>query len=63
MLWRRRFQDAVPEVEDERPLACCVQDAFDLSRHPSTPGNKYQRIEVALDAAPQGALDCVRGPT
>ncbi len=59
MLRRRRFQDAVSEIEDERPLACCVQDAFDLSRHLLTPSHKQQRIEVALNAAPQGTLDRV----
>ena len=53
MLSRRRFQDAVPKIEDERSLACCLKDAFYLSRHPLAPGNKHQRVKVALDATPQ----------
>ena len=63
MLWRRRFQDAVPEIEDERPLARYSKDAFNLGRHPPAPGNKHQRIKVALDATPQRTLDRLRGPT
>jgi len=63
MLWRRRFQDAVPQIEDEGPLARCLENAFNLCRHSLAPGNKHQRIKVALDAAPQGTLDCLRGLT
>ena len=63
MLWRCRFQDAVPEIEDERPLARYLKDAFNFYRHLVAPGDKHQRIKVALDAAPQGTLDCLRGPT
>lgn len=60
--WRRRFQNAVPEIKDERSLARCLENAFNFRRHPLASSDKHQRIKVALDAAPQGTLDSLRGP-
>src|SRR5262245_1471864 len=41
-------QDAVTEIEDERPLGKNVEDIVDRAVERCTAGDKRQRIEVAL---------------
>ena len=57
VLWRCLLQNAVPEIEDERTLAACLKDAFDLGRHPLSSGDKHLWIEVPLDAPPKATLN------
>ncbi len=62
MLRRCCFQNAVPEIEDERSLARCTKDAFDFNRHPISASDKHLWIKVALDTALYAMLDHLSRP-
>ena len=62
MLRGRGLDDAVPQVEHERPSAQGAQDAVRLGVERGAARDQELGIEVALHAAAQAALYLLRGP-